>query len=389
MIIPTETKGNYKDHRNNSYTLYKMSNNIYRLFENDIYTLIYVLANDQYLIAENTFWDPISGNSFFHIGGINYKSKFNVSFIYSYGEYLPVPETYKISPDLKNFLTEVWKQQTKATIEVSMEKELQSAYYSIYSKSEQNTKEIPSDENSINIINAITKFSHKKIAKVQSKITIPTINNIVNNIEHLHQLCKNDDQKVALAASDGLYNNYYCYFKAEDKKISTTRIILNIAPMEVPDVLNKLWPIIQNSPLVHAIKAGSPLIAAKKLDSIIIYTSNGNELNDLLNIILNAKISTKSLLPYMVKEIVPGIGIADEPEMIDNTPISFGQKRVVLALMACSQVDTLEEMITLTSIYFQQAGISYTEPSQEIRGLPNTKIQAKLLNIINEWNLKN
>ena len=384
MIESSNIKGIYIDNRSKNYSLKKIENNLYKVIEDEFY-ILYIIASDQYLIAENIYWDPISGNSFYHINGMNYKSMFNIPFIYSYGEYQLIPDTNNISTDLKNFLTQIWNQ--KKTIEVAMEEELKMVYYSIYSKSKQNTKSVPNEENTINIINEMVSFSNNKTSRTQSECILnfnsqKENNIVVDNIIQLHKFCKNQDKTISSKAFNGLYNNYYCYLIGKDEKSTRSRIILNVEPKVVPDALNKLWPILQNNSLVHSIKAGGPLIAAKKLDSIVIYAKNKNGFNDLLSKIINANIPTVNLLPFMINEVAPGIGTADEPEMIDGLSISFGQKRVILALMAHYQSDTLQEMITLTSIYFEQAGISSIDPSKETGRLPNTKIQSKIKDIL-------
>ncbi len=384
MLIPTEKYGIYKDHRNDCFTFKQIGENRYKVVQDDFY-IQYISASDQYLIAENNYWDPVSENVFIQINGMNYNSMFEIPFIYSYGYYLPVPEVKNISSELVDFLSNIWSQQQNMDISSTLKSRLNNAYHFIYSKLDQNTKKNIADGECLDFINNIVLFSKDKTVNLQFKLIIPDQNIMSDDLFKILNLIKKGTEEVRGLALNNLLSNYY-YFTLSNEVWNTTRIILNVAPMLVMEALDKLWPILKKySSVVHSIKAGGPFIAAKKIDSIIIYAKS-NQINALLEEIKNAGIITENLLPAMITEFAKGIGVADEPRMIGNTSISFGQKRVALAILAYSKINTLNEMINMGAIFFRQGGVSIEDPNKENKLIPNKDIQSDLLKIITQWN---
>jgi hypothetical protein len=383
MIVFDEIKNAFTDNRSNYYTFIKIDNNRYRLVEEDCY-LEYLPHSDQYLVAENTFWDPLSGDAFFYIDGMNYNSMFDIPFIYSYDNYLSVPSLDKVSLELINFLTEVWQQKDIATTDKNLKASLEWVYAFIYLKEEKNTKKEPKDN--LSIIKDLVKFTEDKLVKMQVEWSIPPNNKKEKNIQKLYEMmCNKENTDVNKAASKALNNGYYYCTINKDLLKADQRIVLNVAPSELLNALEKLWSIVNKSKAVRSMKFAGPATASKKIDNIIIYTINGIELQNLLDDIYDAKIATVNLLPSLIHELKPGIGIADEPRKIDETKISFGTKRVILATMALLKATTLEDMITLGTTYFQQAGINVENPAYDTQIVPNPAIQVEMQPFSEIW----
>jgi len=360
----------YRDNRGGAYTLRWLGGNYYQVV-NDGFVVLHTDA-DRYLMAgNNIYWDPVTGGAFKHLGGRCYLSMSQTTFVYSQGYYHPVPIV--AHPELRDFLDRVWKLRDKVLKQWPINRALHLIYSEVYSKEGQNTKKVP--EHKSPTIHKLVTFSLGKRAQIQFGCLIPLEQpTVVFDIQELYNMMTGFlDPQIKYAAYMGLSSGYY-YFTINSEVKPNARIILNVAPDEVPGALDKLWPIVSASPLVQGMKAGGPIAAAQKLDSIIIYVNKEDGFRMLLTNIQHAGIPTVDLLPELVVRQSEGIGTADEPRKLDDKFISFGQKRVILAYMALKRADSQEMMRILGATYFAQAGIDVVNPSQEIGGLTNPGI---------------
>ncbi len=382
--IPITHSANYRDNRGGPYLLRSLGNDTYEVVQ-DGFAVTHNPNTDQYLIGGNdVYWDPLTGDAFEHISGRNYRSMFDTNFIYTQGYYHPVPT--EINATLTNFLDQIWALRANINELGGTKAKLNLIYSMVYSKSASNTKVAP--EHKSPTIGTLVQFSKGKNAHLQFGCPIPPSNERVSDIQLLYKMLNYEPytENVKIAAYNGLSRGYY-YYQIRDVP-ATTRIILNVAPTSVPAALNTLWPIVSHSLLVQGMKAGGPVAAAQKLDSIIIYANRGQGFDQLLHAIQNAGIATVNLLPGLVTEQAVGIGLADEPNAVNDTNISFGQKRIILAFMALRRANSQEEMRTLGATFFQQAGINTGSPANETGIEPNTGVQAELGELLAIMNTK-
>ena len=383
VAIPM-TFGRFRDHRGGAYTLQALGNNQYTVIEDNI-TVEHTGA-DQYLMAgDDIFWDPLTGDAFRHLGGRNYRSMAGADFIYTQGYYHPVPVA--VDGGLNAFLDQVWALRGEVAVQVGLRQKLNHIYNQVYSKSAQNTKAAPVHKSPT--ISALVNFSAGKNAHLQFGWPIPPDNVREYDIQKLYEMMTYEPytQEVQVAAYNGLCRGYY-YFLINGGVAPTARIILNVDPTGVPGALGTLWPIVSVSPLVQGMKAGGPVAAAQKLDSIIIYAQRGLGFDALLHAIQTAGIATVNLLPGLVAEQAAGIGVADEPGAVAGTAISFGQKRVILAYMALTRAGSQDDMRRLGATFFQQAGINTLSPANETGLGPNAGIQNELSQLLTIMNTR-
>jgi len=371
----------YRDSRGGPFTLQALGDSRYQVV-NEPFSVRHLPATDRYLMAgDDIFWDPLTGDAFTHTGGINYLSMSNDPYVYSHGYYMPDPAA---SVPLTAFLARIWGLRNAIGMIDDVRARLNMIYNIVYSKRADNAKQAPLHKSPT--ISALVNFSAGKNAHLQFGVAMPN-GDRVSEIQKLYQMMTYEPytEEVKMAAYQGLSRGYY-YYLINGGVVPDTRIILNVSPTAVPAALTTLYPIVSHSDLVQGMKAGGPVAAVQKLDSIIIYAARGDGFQDLLDAITGAGIATIDLLPGLTAEQAQGIALADEPAAVGGVNISFGQKRVILAYMALSRSNSAQMFGSLARAYFQQAGIDTGNAAEELDAPHNPAIENELGQLLGVMN---
>jgi hypothetical protein len=393
MIEEFEKKNAYTDSRNRGCILTRKEDGSFSVFGENM-KIRYAGDTDQYAVVDhaNEFWDPVTSFTFVHTSEMNYKCvSAKDLFIYREGYYSPVSDQESGNDDLKIFLKTVWKIKSK---QLSAKQRMDFIYESIYSRKSENKKDRPLLEESLQIIEELVAFSQGKITKTQEVLSFVGLNDVYLDddddgycsIDQLLNIVnyENSDQDRLNKAYTALMGYHYYWIRNDLER--NVRIVLNVVPKNVPKALEVLWKILCDSKVVHSIKAGGPNVAAEKLDSIIIYADRNQEgFQELLVEIKKATILTEDLLPALLNKLTNGIGVGSEPPQMKETFMSFGQKRVILSLMALDRADSEEEMLMLGADYFRRAGIDIKNPGYEIECESNLGIKEELAYLLSVW----
>ncbi len=350
-------------------------------------TVTHLPATDQYRINETTYWDPETGARLVSIGGRNYQAEGGEArYVLSHFHYTAVPE---LSGELATFFNDIWAIRGEVAGLGTTKLKLKHIYSKVYCKAGENTKQVPA--HSTPTITELVAFSAGKNGHIQGGVQIPRGEGEVENINDIALLntIKSEEGMgidANIAAYNGLCNQYY-YYRIHDVD-SNARMILNVSPLAVPAALRRIYPILLACPLVQDMKAAGPKAAASKLDSIVIYFSKGPGHRDLVRAIRDTGVADVGMVPGLTDQKAPGLAVADEPEAVGGVNISFGQKRVILALMALNRADSAELYRNLGGAYFIRAGINPASPAQElaVAHLPN--VEAEMLPMLNAWNAR-
>lgn len=391
-LMHTHTAGLKMETRNPNARLRSLGGNRYREEALDNYPvdLTYLPDTDQYLVAEDTYWDPVTGDALSYLGNNVYQGMDGASrFGYVRGRYVAIagdadnaPEP-ALAADLRNLIDRIWHIRDTVLAQEGAKAQIDYIYTRLYSNG---GKPQLADGGKMAVAEQLVDFAAGKEAHLQGKFKIPPDNKVVNGIDDLHRhTAEAFSNAVQDAAWKALFKGYY-YFRINTAVAPNTRIVINASPANVPENLNRLYPILGTyNAIVSAVKAAGPQTAAQKIDSIVVYangTANAGAWQNLLTAVRQAGLATVNAVPGLTEQVDPGIAVADEPPRVEGRSISFGQKRVILAYMALTRATSKLQFTTLVGEFFEDAGIDTGRPARERAQARNPAVVAELADLL-------
>jgi hypothetical protein len=375
-----------RETRNSAARLRPLGNNRYRetATSNVALDLLYLPDTDQYTVAEDTYWDPETGDILESLGNNLYMGMDGEStFSYIRGHYVAVQgqgvQEPALAGDLTAFIDDVWGIRGQVAQQGNTKARIDYIYNLIYSRGQ---KQAPNNPAMQQIVENLVGFSAGKNAHLQGRFPIPPDGEITQDIAQLFQYTEGfySDQ-VQTAAWRALFKGHY-YYRINDGAAANTRLIVNCTPQNVPATLATLYAVVAQHQIVQAIKAAGPAMAAQKVDSIVIYadrTGDPQAWQALLQAIGQTQIATVDAVPGLTEPLAQGLAVADEPPQVGGRSISFGQKRCILAYMALYRSGSKAQFTTLLAEFFEDAGIDTGHPARErANHVPNPQVQAEL-----------
>lgn len=393
-LMHTHTAGLKMETRNSGARLRSLGGNRYReeALSNIAIDLTYLPDTDQYLIAQDTYWDPATNDVLNYLGNNVYEGMDGASrFGYLRGRYVAIagdadnaPEP-ALAADLRNLIDGIWNIRDAVLAEDGAKAQIDYIYTRLYSNG---GKPQLDDGGKRAVVEQLVGFAAGKAAHLQGRFKIPPDNEVLNGIDDLYRYTAEAfSDAVQAAAWKALFKGYY-YFRINDMAAPNSRIVINASPANVPANLNTLYPILGTyNAIVSAVKAAGPQMAAQKIDSIVVYanrTADAGAWQNLLTAIRQAGLATVNAVPGLTEQVDPGIAVADEPPQVQGRSISFGQKRVILAYMALTRATSKLQFTTLVGEFFEDAGIDTGRPARERAQAHNPRTVAELAYLLDK-----
>ena len=223
------------------------------------------------------------------------------------------------------------------------------------------------------------QINNKKTAKMQEPL------NVLNKPK--------ENPKDFPAAYNMVTKNYF--FIPINKEVEMNhRISINAKPASVLDVAKTVYDIVYQeryAKTVNRFKFAGPRSASEKLDALIVYCDrNDAQYQAMLTAITNAGLDLHiaSGEPVLMGKAGNGIGVGDQPSG-ETRKLSFGQKRVSLAVMALRHSsDSWERFLQTAMVFFRSGGLDPSNPQTEHGGLTDPRIIKELVRHESIWNSK-
>lgn len=385
-LINTGNQQEKRETRNPAIRLRPLGNNRFRETATSNYAvdLTYLPDTDQYIMAEDVYWDPETGDALDFLGNNLYRGMDGQStFSYVRGHYVAVQgqavQEPALAGDLTAFIDDIWSIRAAVGQQVNTKAKIDYIYTRIYS---QGQKQVPNDPAKQQIVADLVGFSAGKNAHLQGGFAVPPGNEVVRDIDQIYRYTGIPYSAAMMTAAwRALFKGYY-YYRINNGAAANTRLIVNCTPQNVAATLATLYTVVAQHQIVQAIKAAGPATAAQKVDSIVIYadrTGDPQAWQALLQAIGQTQIATVNAVPGLTEELAQGLAVADEPAQVGGRSISFGQKRCILAYMALARSGSKAQFTTLLAEFFEDAGIDTGHPAREkANHVPNPQVQAEL-----------
>lgn len=373
-------EGRFTDSRNAEVVLEHDEGNNYTVVGDGI-QVTHVTATDQYLMAEDTYWDPVSGGDSFIQLNHNYslyRSMNHHLYKYQGGQYVPLTA-------LESFLRAVWALRgTNGLVggEAPSKQALNTVYNNAYSG--QTNKVMPAHQTEllINIADWVVGRNGRPQSQAVLLGGVPT-----DNIHMALNILSNPgmyEQQPWTAAYNMISKNYF-FIDLHGGVAMNHRIVINALPASVLHVAQQIYGIVSHhnyNTCVNRFKFAGPNSARTKKDAVIIYCNkNDGQFNNLLEAITGANLAVHIAdgVPGLMQQAADGIGSGDQPDETETGNLSFGQKRVSLAVLALRHDrSSVLNFLKAGVVFFQLGGINPVQPSREHGAPTDPRIVAGL-----------
>ena len=258
-----------------------------------------------------------------------------------------------LAPDLVAFLEAVWENREAILSQRDEQAALRWIYSKLYAK--EGSTERPQGHISVSKqVLGLVKLAlrHKAFLQEGSR-----------PIEELVELWQQKNTQAAVKAYQELSYRYY-YFRLHQGR-ATARVLVHTAYDTVHTDFAKLLSVLQENEDVIDVKVAGPMSCFKKPDSMVIYVKDIWTARMLAANIEELELNVVNVLPALTEETSEGVAIADDPPAVQGTPISFGQKRAIVAFLALKDARSFQDMLWNAVEYVVGSGIDEFAPSRE------------------------
>ena len=334
----------------------------------------YVAETDQYLLARNTFWDPVTADAYAPLGQGLYESMFGDLTTYRDGRYV------SLAP-LRDFLAGIWER--RAALEDGVTKEaLDVLYTGVYSGVDR-----PKPGHLTAMLQDIARWVLGLHGRPQDRYELlgETTSDLSTALAILEDPGSHDE-KDRNAAYFMLAKNYFFLYVGGDVALNR-RIIVNAAPADVLGVAQRVYDVVKDYPkAVGRMKFAGPITAQTKADSVLVYCDSGGEGYGEMQQRLLERVAGRTAegVPALSLALGTGVAIGDQPR--DEAGLTFGQKRVGLAVIALEHSnESLDAFVRTAFVFFRTGGIDPAAPHREHGGPTDPRIIAKLGKLKEIW----
>lgn len=373
-----EVDGFYIDSRGGGVLRWEGGNSFTEM-DNDI-TLLYHPGSDQYEMAEDTFWDPATGGDAFVRKSTAvplYESMDNHYFYYSGGRYVPLTA-------LENFLRGVWGLRATHGLlggVAPSKAALGAIYTAVYSGGA--AKPMPVDQSQLLI--DICNWVIARNGRPQDEANV--LGELTHNMKVPSMVLSSPgmyaDQTIE-AASRMVSKNYF-FIQVNGGVAMNHRIVINALPASVLHVAQTVYGIVSNhqyATCVNQFKFAGPRSARTERDAVIIYCNkNDAAYGNLVGAIQGAGLAAHVAagIPALMVPLAAGIGAGDQPKSEQTGRLTFGQKRVSLAVIALRHSPgSWEDFVRTAAVFFGTGGLDVLSPDREHGGPTDPRIIQKL-----------
>jgi hypothetical protein len=275
----------------------------------------------------------------------------------------------RLGGELAEFRTKLWEQRpallSNEGLPMNMNPhrvKIERIYKALYERGDDDRSRKQPLQRYSSTVEDMVKVANRHGGKLQFPVMVPGVGSL-DDLAKLWACSRVQQSPGTKPAYDALlYGAYYCTLQHGE---STGRIVFNVGPGKVVAAFDAACQTARKHPSAVAVKAFGPGECLRKLDSLLVYVRQGDDLQALVEALRQQGLPDGTVTPMMTETIAQGMAFAQEPLPLGQQQISFGQKRCILGYVALREASDPTDCERTLADLFRRAGIDLEHPARE------------------------